>query len=243
MRVYDLCLRGIGVLNYEGYKVSGEDWFLHAFLRDKHVKVIVDVGANVDPYGAGLFGVKVYALEPNRNTFRKLQKVTKNISNIFCFPIGLSDKSGSSFLYDVSSDGTALASLDQDNIRRVTVGKIAKNKISLTTLDKFAFDQKIDQLDLLKIDTEGNEYKVLRGAKKMLSQGRVRFILFEFNEMHAYNRSFLRDFIDLLQNFTLYRLLPDGLAPLGTYAPLTHEIFAFQNIVAIKNMTKVSSLR
>lgn len=235
LRVFDLCLRGIGVLNYEGYKVSGEQWFLDTFLRDKDIKTIIDVGANTDPYGLEKPDVKVYALEPHPGTFKKLIENTKDYKNIFCFPLGLSDKPGKAILYDMTKEGTALATLQKDMLEKQYRQKLVKSQIVLTTLDEFARKQKINRIDLLKIDTEGNEYKVLQGAKKTLANKEVRYILFEFNEMNAYGRVFFRDFCEFLEGYSLYRLLPDGLADLGKYRPITHELFAFQNIVAIRN--------
>ena len=49
-----------------------------------------------------------------------------------------------------------------------------------------------------------------------------------------YSKVWMKDFVELLNEYDLYRLLPDGPVALGPYRPLTHEIFGFQNIVAIK---------
>jgi hypothetical protein len=106
-------------------------------------------------------------------------------------------------------------------------------KFSMTTLDRFAEVEDIHVIDLLKIDTEGTELYVLKGAMRLLKKKRIRFIQFEFNEMNVYSRTFFRDFIDLLPGYTFYRLMPSGFYQLGPYRPSTHEIFAFQNILAV----------
>lgn len=235
LKLFDLCLRGIGVLNYEGYVVSGEAWFMNQFLKPKKIRTIIDVGANSDPYGIELPGVEVFALEPHTQTFLRLVKNTRRFPNIHCFPLGLSDKNGTAVLYDLPGKGSAHASLAKTTIEKFHQAKAVKNKIRLLTLDSFVQKHKIKHIDLLKIDTEGHEYQVLLGAKKMLAQHRIDYILFELNEMNVYGKVFLKDFYDLLPNYTFYRLLPDGLGPLGPYRPVTHELFAFQNIVAIRN--------
>src|SRR6185436_3522307 len=89
-------------------------------------------------------------------------------------------------------------------------------------------------VDFLKIDTEGNELKVLKGAQSLLQKNAIRAIQFEFNEMNVVSRVFLRDFYDILAGYTFYRLLPDGLLPLGRYSA-RNEIFAFQNIFAVND--------
>ena len=62
---------------------------------------------------------------------------------------------------------------------------IRSEKVKTITLDHF-FEKKRLKIDLLKIDTEGHEYQVLQGAKKLLKKN-VRFILIEFHLSKIYN--------------------------------------------------------
>ena len=94
--------------------------------------------------------------------------------------------------------------------------------------------EKIDRISLLKIDTEGTEYDVLMGGKETLKQGKIDIIQFEFNEMNVYSRTFMKDFVEILPKYEFFRLMPYGLYPMGEYRPSTWEIFAFQNIAAIR---------
>ena len=54
--------------------------------------------------------------------------------------------------------------------------------VSITTLDSFFADLDIAQIDLLKIDVEGFEPDVVRGADRLLRSGRISSILCEFND-------------------------------------------------------------
>ena len=92
--------------------------------------------------------------------------------------------------------------------------------------------ERIDIIDFLKVDTEGHELAVLQGASSLIEDGRIGCIHFEFNEMNIVSRVFFLDFRELLHNYKLYRLLPNGLLPLGD-SPLETELFAYQNIVAL----------
>ncbi len=76
--------------------------------------------------------------------------------------------------------------------------------------------------------------EVLSGAKALLAEGRIHFIQFEFNEMNIISRVFLKDFYDLLQGFSLYRLDSNRLIPLAGYSS-TNEIFKFQNLLAVND--------
>src|SRR5207244_3538332 len=148
-----------------------------------------------------------------------------------CCSLGLSDTEGSAIIYDYDQpDGSEHASLFSDVFADIyRVEKIKETRIPLTTMDHFCCAEQISGIDFLKIDTEGNELKVLKGSQSLIQNNAIRAIQFEFNEMNVISRVFLRDFYDLLQGFTFYRLLPDGLLPLGRYSP-RNEIFAFQNI-------------
>jgi hypothetical protein len=106
-------------------------------------------------------------------------------------------------------------------------------------LDKFLKEENIDCVDLLKIDTEGNEYKVLIGVSEYIYAGKIKAIQFEFYEMNIISKVSFKDFWDLLSKYRFYRILPGGgLIEIKNYYPLTTEIYAFQNIVAILNTDK-----
>ena len=88
----------------------------------------------------------------------------------------------------------------------------------------------------LKIDVEGFELEVLRGAQRMLSEGRIVAIQFEFNEMNVVGRVFVGDFFHLLgPTYTLYRLLPHGLMPIIGQNHWWNEQFIYQNLFALSS--------
>ena len=55
--------------------------------------------------------------------------------------------------------------------------------VKVSSLDCFCKDQNIDRIDVLKIDTEGHELEVLKGAVNLLSSRKIRYIYAEFNEL------------------------------------------------------------
>ena len=75
-------------------------------------------------------------------------------------------------------------SLVSDAQYAVRYSLIAKSiEVQCVTLDDFCDQHSIHEVDVLKIDTEGYDLNVLRGAQKILSGGNVRFIYIEFNDM------------------------------------------------------------
>lgn len=258
LHLYKLSLRGIGVLNSEGPEITGEQWLLDTLAQSHLVKTIVDVGANTEAYGAKeIPEAQVYAFEPHPHTFQKLKTAVRKLrqKNVQLFQAALSHKSGSLKLWDFADTAelkstqptSTLASLDRSVIEKLHGQKAQGFVVKLETLDTVAKRLKLARIDLLKIDTEGHEYQVLQGAKHLLAAHKIKIVQFEFNEMNVFSRSYLRDFIELLPQHTFCRLMPQGLFPLGKYRPLTHEIFGFQNVIAIPNndleLQKVLGLR
>jgi FkbM family methyltransferase len=235
--IYLLALKGIGVLNYENPDVSGERSFLRWALRSKTAPVVLDIGAHHGGYAMMIqetnSSAVVHAFEPHPVTYAGLEK--NGIENGFkTYNFGFSDTSETRQIFDYEDkEGSEHASLYRDVISDIHRGQPKSQQIELYKLDDFIHENRITAVDLLKIDTEGHEYSVLMGAKASLASGMFKMVHFEFNEMNAYSRVFLKDFIEVLEAYRLFRILPDSLVPLHPYSPLYCEIFQYQNIVAI----------
>lgn len=240
---HKLMLRGLGLLNADGDDVTGEYWLLNRLAKSE-IKTVVDVGANVSIYGYDRLPkqVRYIGFEPNPETFALLQK-QKYPERVQLHQLAVGSVAKQVKLYDFANDAelkasqptATLASVNRQVIEQFHQQKAKAYSVKQITLDSFLAEQKITQVDLLKIDVEGYELAVLQGAQKMITEQKIDLIQFEFNEMHVYHRVFFKDFVDLLHNYKLYRLGPNGLLPLPAYRPLTHEIFAFQNILAISH--------
>jgi hypothetical protein len=75
----------------------------------------------------------------------------------------------------------------------------------------------------------------LRGAQHAIASGSIDLIQFEFNEMNVMSRVFFKDFYDVLPGYSFYRMVVDGLAPMGGYVARTHEVFVLHNIIAVRD--------
>jgi hypothetical protein len=73
------------------------------------------------------------------------------------------------------------------------------------------------------------------GGSKLIAKNLIDVIQFEFNLNNVYSRVFLRDFYLLLKNYRFFRLTQTGLIALGEYHT-RHEIFLFQNLIAVSNL-------
>jgi FkbM family methyltransferase len=231
-------MRGLGILNYKNDIVSGERHFLRTYLSPRKRPTVVDVGANEGLFASAALAVngsaRVFAFEPHPLTYSRLALRSAGIESLTVVNAACGSAPGQLLLYDYAgSTGTGHASLHAGVIKELHQGASTHYTVDVIDLDKFATDQEIAFIDLLKIDTEGHELEVLKGAKNLLREHRIRAIQFEFNEMNIVSRVFFKDFCDLLPNYKFYRLLRNGLGALDPYSPLWCEWFAFQNVIAL----------
>ncbi len=209
---------------------------LPQYLNKKRKFIFFDVGANVGEITNRILqnfqDVEIHSFEPNPHTFEKLIK-NKDPRVIFN-NLGLSDTDSSSIIYFYEKDTTTgHASIYKNVFDLHGSSELGESSIRLVKLDDYCKRNEIEHIDFLKIDTEGNDYFVLKGSIEMLNNARIDIIQFEFNEMNIISRVFLRDFYDLLNKYKLYRIKGDKLFPLGDYSP-SNEIFKLQNILAIR---------
>jgi FkbM family methyltransferase len=71
-------------------------------------------------------------------------------------------------------------------------------EVQLITVDLYCKSNKIEKIDLLKIDAEGHDYEVIAGAVEMLDRQAVRILQFEYNFRWIGCRNYLRDVFTFL---------------------------------------------
>lgn len=240
--------RNMGIHKFRDQYESGEYFFITNILKP-NIKidkpVFFDIGANNGQYSKILLDVfpdaHFFLFEPNSNTFKVLQNNMDSMNmNINIYNLGLGEKEGKSVIYTYEYDSaSAHATLYKEVLIELRGQKnVMELDSKIITLDGFCKKNKIIHIDFIKIDTEGNELNVLKGAGAMLKNKTIDFIQFEFNEMNVYSRTFLKDFYDILTHYDFYRLDSRKIIPLNKYNPF-NEIFLFQNIVAVNKCVSI----
>ena len=147
--------------------------------------VIADVGANVGFYTLEMAacvgaGGRILAFEPDPFNFRLLQKRATNapLGNADVYQVALGDASGRALLYC-----SAYNRADNRLSRSHTEPHVEACEVSVQTLDEFLRTRGTPAIDALKIDVQGNEAQVLRGARQTLNAG-VRWMWVEFSPDH-----------------------------------------------------------
>lgn len=198
---------------------------------------LLDVGSNVGQFAAGaaylLQQATIHCFEPSSPTYIKLQKI--NSDHIFVNKAGLGAVKGSLLLYDGQNKSVKASLIQHSNSQH-------RELVEIWTLDDYCQDNRIDFIHLLKIDVEGFEIEVLKGASRMISQNRIQFIQFEFGGInHVKQKTYLLDFFEILKNYTFYRVLQKGLAKLS-YKPF-YEMHLTTNYLAAINSVNQQYLK
>lgn len=141
---------------------------------------ILDVGANYGQsalkYHKIFLSSKVYCFEPVKETFEKLEHNTNKIHNIRSFNFALGEKA-EEVTIKLNPKSTGLNSLVNEVNKGLDTATFETVKVK--TLDDFLVEQKIERVGLLKIDTEGFEMQVLKGAKESIHNKIFDFIYCE----------------------------------------------------------------
>ena len=222
------------------------DLYLGQFERDvveflseylKPGMVVVDVGANIGIYSmlsAKCVGPRgtVHAFEPTPESFAQL-RTNVELNKFSCLrlnQLALADEAGTSTLYLYEQN--AMNSLSQQDWVGKALGQVVVNT---NTLDEYLLAENVRQVDLLKIDAEGAEMAVLKGAEHLLSGPHSPVVVCEFTDKttrnFGYRAAELREHLEKLGynlfrwNVKSKRLIPEPMRQ-------NYEIYA--NIVCIK---------
>ncbi len=165
--------------------------------------MLVDVGAHKGEYVLSIkknFLIKkIFAFEPNIDTYKILKRNICKDKNIFTFNYGISDKDGKiSFNKNMESSSSSINDLNKDSkyfkkkyffLNFFGSSKVTtKIDIEVLRLESFLLEKKINYIDLLKIDTEGYEYQVLNSLGGQINK--IKLIHFE----HHYDDMIIKDY-------------------------------------------------
>ena len=178
---------------------------------------IVDAGANIGFYSliaSGLVGPtgKVISFEPSKETFTRLLDNIKlnEFSNIIPFNNGLGDKANEKLVLrqDVGYKDAERYLFPGNKAPDTKIENISilqrKEEVILDTLDNCLKNLNITKVDFIKIDTEGYEYYILKGAKNILQNSPEAILLMECTASGAARVSTTQEIIfSMLKEFGL----------------------------------------
>jgi FkbM family methyltransferase len=152
----------------------------------------------------------IYCFEPNIYLHKHIRRISENIK-IYDYAVGDKLEEKEFFLNNIDLT-SSLSKLNKKSfylkIKKLFIDAPlinSKKKIKVVTLDKFCKSKNIKEIDFLKIDVEGYELMVLKGAKEIINNVKYVMIEIQKNDMYQeYSREKIKDFL-LKNNFRLIK--------------------------------------
>jgi FkbM family methyltransferase len=230
--------QAIGILRGYGFECLEHEVTAASSLLPPGPAVICDAGANKGDWSRGVLerrkgvGDRFFLFEPSRMNISVLH--TLSIPQFTIVPVALSNSAGRVPLYGDAA-GSGLGSLHQRDLTFLGIDHTKQEAVTTITLDEFAHRNDITRIDYLKLDVEGHELAVLRGAGRLLEKRAITAIAFEFGGTQIDSRAFFRDYWNLLvsHGYRLHRVVPGGLLlPIKQY-DIGFEVFQLTTYVAV----------
>jgi FkbM family methyltransferase len=162
--------------------------------------------------------IQLHAFEPQRNAFIALQKqyISANpFLSVRVNELALAEKVGNAIFYQTSHSSMAsLLMPDKENFEK-NFGQMKQSnfwlaehinkttyEVKTETIDEYASREKVDFIDLLKLDTQGTEYRILQGAENLLRAKKISVIKTEVNFVPIYkDQCYFSDIDKLLRSY------------------------------------------
>ena len=193
------------IISYLFSNTVNEKKFLKSYFKNKKI-IVIDIGSNygnfIDLVINNLNIKKIYAFEPSTVCFNYL-KENYSMNNIKIINIALSNlKKRKKFFESEILSQSSLYNRKNKFIRKI------KNKsiyyVQTNTLDSFYKKNKSDEIyDLVKIDAEGEDFKIINGMKFLLKNFKVKLLK---TEILNYKKNSLKNIILFMGKFN-YKLI------------------------------------
>lgn len=160
------------------------------------VKCVIDGGASIGTITQRLSNSfqnsQIHAFEPFDPHFDQLQRIADKNSRITPVKKALSDKEGKVTFFLNTETGTNSILQSTENGRSIygdQLKEIGQTHVECISLDQYLKLNKIDSVDILKLDLQGSELAALNGTSKSLSAGKIKCVLCEIMfETHYKNQ-------------------------------------------------------
>jgi FkbM family methyltransferase len=197
-----MIIKKVGPLNIDfllNPEVYHEELYLNDFFKNEEAfytnligkyenPIVFDVGSNIG-YFTCLFkscgSKEVHSFEPVEGPFQMSKDRLTGLIGVYLNNFALYEsKKGLKDMYisKKHNQGSTLSKRIVNKFKGVfkyESDEILITKVNTDTLDNYCVKHKVNKIHLLKLDTEGTEYNILKGSKRMISNGLIENIVYE----------------------------------------------------------------
>lgn len=145
-------------------------------MRENSVDCVLDVGANGGQFAIDLrisgYKKEIHSFEPSSTGYSVLEKKSKNDQNWSAYQYGFGNKVERKILKVTSNNGLSSSVLNLSKHKHYfpDAKVLFEEEIQLNTIKNFLEAKSIDaSRAMLKLDTQGYEYNILKGAGEYLA--------------------------------------------------------------------------
>jgi FkbM family methyltransferase len=173
---------------YFGYRDNAQE---ELFKIAENRRVIIDVGVNIGSTSLNFARISpdatILGFEPDAANYQKARKNIElnGFSNLEVINKGLGPAAATVRLFKVNTGNAGMNRILPEDGSEVDE-RVESEEIEIVALDDFAAARALATVDLIKIDVEGYELNVLRGARRTLEQYKpALFIELDDNNLRA----------------------------------------------------------
>ena len=189
--------KGKMIVPYDAYKIQ-IDQVTNVWFKQIPIKTIIDVGASDGGFAkksrAFFPNASIHSIEALPASYAKLVNRFKGDNKFISYNTAVSDKEGIIDFYLCDDNTGSSSMLEMTDIHKEaypTTQKNTKLSVPATTIDKLFVNQQFEKDILLKIDVQGAELIVLKGADHLLKE--TKMIFAEVNFLPLYKDCVLFD--------------------------------------------------
>lgn len=155
-------------------KYIARDFFSNPY---EEVLTVFDVGANIGNFTKQLYNdfpsAKIYSFEPSKATYETFVSNFQGVERVIPVNIALSDEDKEGCLFN--SRFSCCSSLNPHPLADNGISEFVK----INKIDSFCIENKIDRINVLKIDAEGHDFQVIKGCSENLKNHKIDILYFE----------------------------------------------------------------
>ena len=177
----------------------------YEWLRSRNIRTVLDVGANTGQFAMMirevLPGAAIYSFEPLEEAFSKLLLTGRQLGNMHCMQMALGERSGEADMHrNAALASSSLLPIGTRHLKAFPhATEATRETVRIRSLDEVCSSLTLEKNILLKLDTQGYELAVLKGAGTTLQQ--VDTIIVEASFVPLYqDQPLFHDIYDFLHS-------------------------------------------